>query len=344
MNQLLGRSQHINCIGDLVGDVALTLARSLAQKRHCCHCRAGLGSRSSRTGPFPDLRFCCQCQHSQRNSNLQNRSEQRPCSGGFDSRPPPLTDTRTNRGHDEVRLDAGPRLHQDLLHHRVQQPLELLGSPTAAAHSTLRRTPTRTSPVAIAGGEDYEQPELAEPSRAPSACREISRGCNCLGDIADSGTPSTTEPTMMPIAPPVPWEPKRRSTNWSARRRTATPTSIHRPACHGSISASASGSRSKDTAAIIAPAPNPPRTPTTLVGTVTQQTSRPATSSETVRAIPSRTLPAWPMASQSRSRAVLLRRPMSCYGPASSRSDESGNPTEAAPRRCKPALTAPTIR
>jgi hypothetical protein len=59
---------------------------------------------------------------------LQNRCEQRPCSGGFDSRPPPRTGTRTNRGRGEVRLDAGPGLHQDLLHHRVQQSLELLGS------------------------------------------------------------------------------------------------------------------------------------------------------------------------------------------------------------------------
>jgi hypothetical protein len=42
--------------------------------------------------------------------------------------PPPRTGTRTNRGRDEVWLDACPRLHQDLLHHRVQQPLELLGS------------------------------------------------------------------------------------------------------------------------------------------------------------------------------------------------------------------------
>ena len=33
---------------------------------------------------------------------LQNRCEQRPCSGGFDSRPPPRTGTRTNRGRDKV--------------------------------------------------------------------------------------------------------------------------------------------------------------------------------------------------------------------------------------------------
>jgi hypothetical protein len=68
--------------------------------------------------------------------------------------------------------------------------------------------------------------------------------------------------------------------NWSATRKTATPTSIHRPVCHGPMWACASGSRSKETAAIIAPAPNPPRIPTTLVGTVTQQTSRPARSSD----------------------------------------------------------------
>jgi hypothetical protein len=30
-------------------------------------------------------------QHYRKNSNLQNRCEQWPCSGGFDSRPPPLT-------------------------------------------------------------------------------------------------------------------------------------------------------------------------------------------------------------------------------------------------------------
>ena len=46
---------------------------------------------------------------------LQNRCEQRPCSGGFDSRPPPRTGTRTNRGRDKVRLDARPGVHQALL-------------------------------------------------------------------------------------------------------------------------------------------------------------------------------------------------------------------------------------
>jgi hypothetical protein len=43
-------------------------------------------------------------------------------------RPPPLTDPRTNRGRHEVRLDAGPRIDQDLLHNAAQQALELLGS------------------------------------------------------------------------------------------------------------------------------------------------------------------------------------------------------------------------
>jgi hypothetical protein len=70
---------------------------------------------------------------------LQNRCEQRPCSGGFDSRPPPRTDTRTNRGRDEVWLDASPRLDQDLFHHRVQQSLELLGS--AVGHGPLDPAP-----------------------------------------------------------------------------------------------------------------------------------------------------------------------------------------------------------
>jgi pimeloyl-ACP methyl ester carboxylesterase len=42
--------------------------------------------------------------------------------------PPPLADTHTNRGRDEVRLDARAGLHQDPLDHRVQQLLELLGS------------------------------------------------------------------------------------------------------------------------------------------------------------------------------------------------------------------------
>jgi hypothetical protein len=52
---------------------------------------------------------------------LQNRCEQRPCSGGFDSRPPPRSGTRTNRGRKKVRLDAPPGLHQDPLDHRIQQ-------------------------------------------------------------------------------------------------------------------------------------------------------------------------------------------------------------------------------
>jgi hypothetical protein len=35
-----------------------------------------------------------------------NRCEQRPCSGGFDSRPPPRTDTRTNRGRNREAMRA----------------------------------------------------------------------------------------------------------------------------------------------------------------------------------------------------------------------------------------------
>jgi hypothetical protein len=38
----------------------------------------------------------------------------------------PRSGKRTNRGRKEVRLDAGAALHGDLLHDRVQQPLELL--------------------------------------------------------------------------------------------------------------------------------------------------------------------------------------------------------------------------
>ena len=53
--------------------------------------------------------------------------------------PPPRTGTRTNRGRDEVRLDAGPGLDQDLLHHRVQQSLELLGR--SVGHGALDPAP-----------------------------------------------------------------------------------------------------------------------------------------------------------------------------------------------------------
>lgn len=42
--------------------------------------------------------------------------------------------------------------------------------------------------------------------------------------MIDSGTPSTTEPTTMPIAPPVPSLPKRRSTMRSPPRNTVAPT------------------------------------------------------------------------------------------------------------------------
>jgi hypothetical protein len=52
---------------------------------------------------------------------------------------PPRTGTRTNRGRSEVRLDACPRLDQDLLHHRVQQPLEQPGS--TAGHGALDPAP-----------------------------------------------------------------------------------------------------------------------------------------------------------------------------------------------------------
>ena len=75
--------------------------------------------------------------------------------------------------------------------------------------------------------------------------------------MIDSGTPSTTEPTTMPIAPPAPAAPKRRSTTRSPTRKTATPISIHRPNCQLSSTSSASATRSKEIAAISAPAPKP---------------------------------------------------------------------------------------
>ena len=53
--------------------------------------------------------------------------------------PPPRTGTRTNRGRDEVQLDACPGLDQDLLHHRVQRSLELLGS--SVGHGPLDPAP-----------------------------------------------------------------------------------------------------------------------------------------------------------------------------------------------------------
>jgi hypothetical protein len=60
-------------LGPCRGGMSLLLARWLAQNRHCCHCRSGSGSRRCLTGPFSDLWLCCQCQHSRRNPNLQNR-------------------------------------------------------------------------------------------------------------------------------------------------------------------------------------------------------------------------------------------------------------------------------
>ena len=84
--------------------------------------------------------------------------------------------------------------------------------------------------------------------------------------MADSGTPSTTEPTTMPIAPPAPAVPNFLSTNQSPARKTATPISIHSTVSHSSMCACASGTRSKAIAEIIAPAPKPARIPTSLRG------------------------------------------------------------------------------
>jgi hypothetical protein len=69
--------------------------------------------------------------------------------------------------------------------------------------------------------------------------------------MTDSGTPSTTEPTTMPIAPPAPAVPKRLSTSQSPSRKITTPISIHRTVCHSAMCSVASGTRSKAIAEII---------------------------------------------------------------------------------------------
>lgn len=51
----------------------------------------------------------------------------------------------SSNGRDEVGLDARPRLHQDLVHHRAQQPLELLGG--AVGDRTLHPSPNRGQDV-----------------------------------------------------------------------------------------------------------------------------------------------------------------------------------------------------
>src|SRR5215218_4785454 len=62
----------------IVAIVEDALVDDLSRRRHCLTC----GS-------------CRPCQHYRINSSLQNRCEQRPCSGGFDSRPPPLPAAQT---------------------------------------------------------------------------------------------------------------------------------------------------------------------------------------------------------------------------------------------------------
>jgi hypothetical protein len=49
----------------------------------------------------------------------------------------------TNRGRDEVRLDAPAGLHHDPVDHRIQQLLELLGGASATARSILPRIPAK---------------------------------------------------------------------------------------------------------------------------------------------------------------------------------------------------------
>jgi len=104
--------------------------------------------------------------------------------------------------------------------------------------------------------------------------------------MIDSGTPSTTEPTTIPMAPPVPSSPNRRSTSRSPARKTATPISIQTEYCQCD-SASACAMRSNEIADSIAPAPNPARMPTTLRDRVIQQTATPATRSEDCATAPS---------------------------------------------------------
>ncbi len=105
--------------------------------------------------------------------------------------------------------------------------------------------------------------------------------------MTDSGTPSTTDPTTIPIAPPTPPAPKRLSTNRSATRKTATPISIQSANWRLASSAWASGTRSVVIAAIKAPAPKPARIPTRRAGTFTQQATRPARSSDDAPRSPS---------------------------------------------------------
>jgi hypothetical protein len=53
--------------------------------------------------------------------------------------------------------------------------------------------------------------------------------------IAHSGTPSITEPTTMPMAPPAPLDPNRLSIARSATRKTVTPNIIHSDIRHCSM-------------------------------------------------------------------------------------------------------------
>ena len=53
--------------------------------------------------------------------------------------------------------------------------------------------------------------------------------------ISDSGTPSTTEPTTIPIAAPAPVVPNFLSTNRSPSMKIATPISIQSTVSHSAM-------------------------------------------------------------------------------------------------------------
>ncbi len=136
--------------------------------------------------------------------------------------------------------------------------------------------------------------------------------------MIDSGTPSTTEPTTMPIAPPTPAWPKRVSTILSATRKTATPTSIHSANCQRESTSSASATRSKEIAAIRDPAPKPARNPRRgREHRPSRRTHRPA----------ARTTP----------RADPVRMPQAPFSAASTASTSSARPCTGVTRTCAPA-------
>lgn len=81
----------------------------------------------------------------------------------------------SSNGRDEVGLDARPRLHQDLVHHRAQQPLELLGGavgvrgppmPAPRCRPLVHRAPAERAPPPRASPLRTGVPEWAN-SRCP---------------------------------------------------------------------------------------------------------------------------------------------------------------------------------